>query len=166
MNGILIFNPISKKLLPWTVLLFLGSFPLLLLIFLFAIAPFARLNHLPLTDYIINLTWLGLCGAFCIGETGTQVLGKESVHVFHSQLVLDKGWEKRSLPPKFKEPFNTVGIFLYLHVSLVAIGPYFLLFGLYFEMDPVIMLYKYWIPSHLTNQAYSSSVSIASDYFK
>lgn len=45
---------------------------------------------------------------------------------------------------------DIVGIFLNLCVILFAIYPYFLtLFGIYFEIDPFIIVYKYWFPAEV-----------------
>lgn len=52
-------------------------------------------------------------------------------------------------PTKVKKP-DVLGMFLNFCVPLTASYPYFILiFGLYFAMDPLGMVYKYWIPPQL-----------------
>lgn len=93
-KGILIYTGISKKLVPWAVALYIFSFPLMFLVFLFVIAPIAGLNRLPFMDYVVHVVWLLLYCAFCVGETAMLILGKDGVPAINALMWVHRKWKQ------------------------------------------------------------------------
>lgn len=173
-KGILVYTGISRRLVPWATALYLLSFPLVFIVFLLAAAPIAGPNRLPCTDYIVNLTWLSICYSFLAGETFGLILGQKFALATNSLAALHKKWEQSELliflcrskkfykikfvaiaghPKSSKiQRIDFLGLFLHISVIMIAMYPYLLLlFALIFDLDPLIMLHNYWLPSHIVD---------------
>lgn len=178
-SGTLVHNPLSRKLLPWAVMVYIYLPPFILMSFLFTIAPLLGANRLPFMNYVVMVVgnffvfvfifiaenaMLLFCQvpaqAFnCLvslqksleSESSTKNLKNCNTHKFIarlSKLFHLSGHRRRTKPQKAGQP-DYLGYFLNMCVSLFSFYyPIFLCFFLlYFEFDPLFMLYKYYIPS-------------------
>lgn len=96
-KGFFVYNGISKKLVPWAIALYLISFPLMFLVFLFVFAAIAGFNRLPFINYVINMCWLVCYAALCVGEVATLLLGREGVPAMNALMCLHRKWAKSKL---------------------------------------------------------------------
>lgn len=171
-KGIFIYNGVSRKLIPWAVAHYFIILPLLLVYSAFLLAPLAGLGMLPFTDYVVNFFYL-VCTSSCLfTETLSLLSGKTLVLSVNSLLFLYK--KEKLAKGKFvlklniclyfsavlltghvtKETRDYLGICLNLCVNLFTVYPYiFWVFILYSDLDPYIMVYKYWIPWQLRMNA-------------
>lgn len=89
-----IYTPISRKLLPWAIALYLISFPVYFLLLLMASAPMITSNKLPLKDYMIILLFFGLVSTLIAIETCFLLFAKSPTHTANCVLHLYRSWEK------------------------------------------------------------------------
>lgn len=94
---ILVYNGVSRKLVPWAGGLYLFGLPYAFVIFLLVLAPLAGRNKLPIIDYIINLVWLILNFVYLVGESFCLIYGKDFAHSFNLLVAVGKAWDKGKL---------------------------------------------------------------------
>lgn len=170
----LIYNGMSRKLIPWAITVFVLLPPLICIQSLFVLAPVVgATNKLPFLSYIVVLGWLILTIFLFVADTAGLLYVEIVVHVinclvnFHASLQGGKKFaffgilqifgslfnllfSERKGKRSQKEPWDGLGLFLNFSVYFFAIYPYFFfMFVIAAELDSLIFVYKYWIPSSL-----------------
>ncbi|OXA48159.1 hypothetical protein Fcan01_17339 [Folsomia candida] len=148
----LVYNKISRKLIPWAISFFGAMIVFFTCILLLSCRLFGYVKHIELSDLLLTAVFLCLATFAILLEMVLFLYSECFAHAFNCSVVhLRKLGSSRTFRSESPPRFELLGITLNLIVAMFAIYPYFMYpFIVYFGMDPFTKTFQYLLPAHLT----------------